>query len=214
MRLLVSTIAGLVALTGCVDEFETPAAYEDETFVCGTPDFDARVEACRGRFVDGRRCAGVFSVRGELQGTPITFTTELIETTLTLIETDAETIVGGASLRGPTPYFQVTLTVKSLGGVEGGSDGGVPLPRTFVLDSSASDAPDDTNDDRVEAGIRLETNADSEDLPGQSGQGTLIVTAQSSAELSGSLTGAFGAADDIIEGCFVAFPTRTIRELK
>ena len=69
-----------LASAGCLDPLDTPTAYESEPYLCGSDSQGAwteQLEACRDAYEKDRSCAGLFSFRGQLEGTPLKVTSEI-----------------------------------------------------------------------------------------------------------------------------------------
>lgn len=181
--------------------FETRSAYEDQVFLCDDPDaFDARVEACRAARANGERCGGVISVRGRLQSTDIVVESDMTSSLIRHQQSDGTLLLDEIEATGPTPYFFLTLQMKSIGGAVGAEP--VDDGRTLTFDPSAGAHPDSLSDDRIDVALRISNGAESVDLTGGADDGTVVLTQRARGELAGSFEGSFGSPEDRAEGCF------------
>ncbi|UJR83577.1 Hypothetical protein I5071_56450 [Sandaracinus amylolyticus] len=195
-RLLVAASALLGA---CVAPFETRSAYEDQVYLCDDPDaFDARVEACRAARARGERCGGVISVRGSLQATDIVVESDMTSSLIRLQQSDGTLLLDEIEATGSTPYFFLTLQMKSVGGAVGAEP--VADDRTLEIDPAAGGGPEQLADDRVDIGLRISNGAESVDLSGD--DGAVMLTERARGELAGRFEGSFGDPEDRAEGCF------------
>jgi hypothetical protein len=72
------------AAAGCLGDFKTPSAYQSQTYYCQTseqPAFQALAQSC----LSGT-CAGAFSMKGTMQGQPLTVGTTLQQSTVALVQ--------------------------------------------------------------------------------------------------------------------------------
>jgi hypothetical protein len=201
-RLLVALTC--VLLTTCIDGFTTRSAYEDEVYLCDDDAaFAELVDDCRARNSgEVAECGGVISLRGALEGQPVTITTSFDNATFTVTQTaEKMRLLDRIDATGPSPYFILTIQLKSLGG----SYDEEPTPRTLILDPGAREALDPLRDDRVSVSLRLSTGGDSSDLQGQHESGELVVDLQREVEFTGSFSGAFGPEKDDVSACVHLF---------
>ncbi|AKF03899.1 hypothetical protein DB32_001048 [Sandaracinus amylolyticus] len=193
--------AASVLLGACVAPFETQSAYEEQAYLCDDPDaFDARVEECRLARSRGEPCGGVVSVRGSLQSTQIVVESEMTSSIVGLRQVDGSIWLDEIEATGPTPYFFLTLQMKSVGGVVGAAP--VADDRVLAFDPAAESRADHLADERVDIALRISNGAESVDLTGGAADGTVTVTQRARGELAGRFEGSFGDPEDRAEGCF------------
>lgn len=197
-----------VVTSGCLGKFNTPSAYHEQTYLCDpahAAQFQAIVDGCK---VDGG-CAGAFSMRGTLQGQPLTVETSLSDVGLGVVQRPGDTVVklDRVNLTGASPYFQFVFHLKSVGGEV--TAAGDATPRTLQLNASASGLPDPLDDDQVNVGQFLEAGGASVDQQGLSSSGQLVISFQSLEEVKGAFHGEFGEATDSVDGCFDALAVET-----
>jgi hypothetical protein len=202
-------LAGLLMVGlagGCVGSFSTPSAYQDQVYLCD-PDhatqFQALANSCQG----GQSCAGVLSLTGMLQEKPLTIGTTLTSGQYFLVQQPGSSVQlwDEAKLSGASPYFDFIFHLKSIGGTVGQNPGPA---RTLVINGVAPSLKNALDDDQVQAGQLLEVSNVSDDLPGLTNSGTVVVTSISMWELKGTFHGQFGGAIDVVDGCFDMFPTQ------
>jgi hypothetical protein len=194
---------------GCVDRFETPAAYVGEKFLCGDgagaglfePELEAMIERCKR--TEG--CAGVLSFQGEIEDTPLVTTLELTQSVFRINE-DASpdgTVLHGIDMYGSSAYFEFRLQLTGIGGIL--SETSDEAVRALQLSNSVAEF--DYDDDWLRAAFRATVAGASVDI--LASEGVFTFYQRSSAEQRGIFEGAFvapnggaGAADDRLEGCF------------
>ena len=163
-----------VLLTGCIDQFKTPSAYQDQRYLCGpdsAADFQALADTCKVN----QKCFGAFSMQGRLQGEPLTVATTLADVSFTVVRPSGmqEESLDWVRLSGASPYFSFVFHMKSVGGILGDS---AAAPRTLQLNAGASGLANSLADDQINVGQLLEAGGASADEQGLSNSGTVNVT--------------------------------------
>lgn len=144
-------------------------------------------------------------MRGTLEGEELVLTTELVEASYVLRPSGTDRLLDRIDATGPSPYFFVSIKIKSLGGlVDERPD---ETPREMVIDDIATERADSLGDDRVELSIRLSNGSESQDFPGVREQGSFRVTTQSLSELGITFEVVFNNPGDRLEGCATIRPT-------
>jgi hypothetical protein len=193
-------------LGGCLGNFNTPSAYESQTYYCETangPAFQALAQSCVG----GANCGGAFSMRGTMQGQPLTVGTTLQSSTVAVVQTDptAPEFWDVLRMQGASPYFQFVLHVKSVGG-----DVSVDMPRSLTLRAGAGALPMGLDDDLSDVGQTLQVGGANTEQEGLSDTGSISFSKLTKAEIDGVFHGSFGSADGVVDGCFIMFPTQIV----
>jgi len=199
--LLVSSLGA-----GCLGDFKTPSAYQSQIYYCQTsemPAFQALALSCIG----GSSCTGAFSMRGTMQDQPLTVGTTLQQSTLALVQADAAAPEFWDVMRmtGASPYFEFVLHVKSVGG-----DVTVDQPRTLNLRAGAGSLPTSLDDDLSDVGQTLQVGGANAEQQGLSDSGTISFTKLTKSEIDGVFHGSFGTSTDVVDGCFIMFPTQIV----
>jgi hypothetical protein len=206
LTVLVGALLPLL-LAGCLDEFKTPSAYQEQRYLCGADsaaDFQALAETCKAN----HKCFGAFSMQGQLQGEPLTVATTLSDVSFTVVQPSgmSDQTLDRVNLNGASPYFTFVFHMKSIGGVLGDA---AAAPRTLQLNAGATSLSDSLADDQINVGQLLEAGGASADEQGLSESGTVDITTLTSGELAGTFQGTFGSPADAVTGCFDAIPAET-----
>jgi hypothetical protein len=201
-------LASLALLSGCLGSFKTPSAYHDQRYLCDAEhaaEMQALTDGCR---VDAS-CAGAFSMRGTMQGEPLTVETQLSTAAFGVVQPpgDSTQTLDRVNLTGTSPYFQFIFHMKSVGGLV--TTAGETTPRTLVLNGGASRLANSLADTQVDVGQFLEVGGASSDQGAVTNSGTVQITYLSSTELRGTFHGAFGQSADVVDGCFDVLPSDT-----
>jgi hypothetical protein len=199
--LLLSSVAA-----GCLGDFKTPSAYQSQTYYCQTsraPEFQALAQSC----LAGAGCTGAFSMQGTMQGQPLTVGGTLSQSVLALVQTDpmAPEFWDRLIMNGASPYFDFVFHVKSVGG-----DASVDAPRMLTLQAGAGALATGLDDDLSDVGQTLQVGGASTEQQGLSDSGTITFTKLSKPEIDGVFHGSFGAQADIVDGCFIMYPSQIV----
>jgi hypothetical protein len=202
-----ASVALALLTAGCVGSFSTPSAYQQQEYLCDAQhasDFQALADSCAG----GMRCAGVFSLTGSMQNTPLTFGGTLASAQYFVVQMPGATTQqwDQAKMSGASPYFDFIFHVVSIGGTVGQ---GEMMTRTLSINSAATTAANSLADDQVQVGQLLEVGGASADLLALTNSGSVTVTVLSPGEARGTFHGQFGNTNDVVDGCFDMFPTMT-----
>jgi hypothetical protein len=210
MRISVHASIGFVLLSaaGCLGDFRTPSAYQDQKFLCDPVNetaYRSLVDGCRM----GAACAGAFSMKGSLQGDPLTVGTTLSDAAFSVVQESGKTEQqwDKADMTGASPYFQFVFHLKSIGGVVGM---GMTDQRTLKIRGGANRVPNPLADDQIDVNQALEAGNASAEEPGLTDSGTVEITLLSPTEMKGSFHGNFGSTKDTVDGCFDMFPLKTV----
>lgn len=207
-------MAGLAALTslallsGCLGSFKTPSAYHEQRFLCDAEhaaDLQALTDSC----VVESRCAGAFSMKGTMQGEPLTVESQLSGAAFGVVQPagDPTQTLDRVNLTGTSPYFQFIFHMKSVGGLV--TPAGEATTRTLTFNGGASRLANSLADTQVDVGQFLEVGGASADQGAVTNSGTVVISYLSSTELRGTFHGAFGQSTDVVDGCFDVLPTET-----
>ncbi len=198
----VSACLAIVLSVGCLQRFEPHSAYDDQVYLCDQPEaWAASVEACRLAFDVDRSCGGVLSFRGRLQATDIVGTSDASGSAILLRDVGGPALLlDRIDLSAVTPYFLLALKLKNLGGAVEDSPQDVSL--SYDFDAAGDERVGGLDDDRVQASLRIENGAESDDVIGLTDGGTVTLLSRARREASGTFEGAFGVDDDVMEGCF------------
>jgi hypothetical protein len=205
MRALATSAVALL-LAGCLGNFDTPSAYQSQIYYCETanaPAFQALAQSC----LAAGSCGGALSMRGTMQGQPLTVGTTLQASTVALVQEapGAPELWDVLRMQGASPYFQFVFHVKSVGG-----DVSVDMPRSLGLRAGAG-ALDSGLDDAVsDVGQTLQVGGANTEQQGLSDSGTITFSKLTRGEIDGVFHGSFGATDDVVDGCFIMYPTQTV----
>jgi hypothetical protein len=189
MRVALRALPMLVGLllAACAEPLDAPSAYDDQVYVCGESAAaarDAQSETCR-RTHD---CAGWVSLRGTLQGQPVTVGSPLRRVTLDATSVpDVGFVRDSVELSAASPYFSLRLIFSDLP-PQRITEGELELPIGLA------------EDDLVRASLRLQGGGASVELPGRDG---LLRTSWTLDEQTGEAHLDF-ASDDAIDACFFA----------
>jgi hypothetical protein len=193
-------------LGGCLGNFNTPSAYQSQVYYCETsngPAFQALAQSC----VAGGNCTGAFSMRGTMQGQPLTVGTTLQTSTVALVQTTpgAPEFWDVLRMQGASPYFQFVLHVKSVGG-----DVSVDMPRSLTLRAGAGALPMGLDDTLSDVGQTLQVGGANTEQEGLSDTGSITFNKLTKTEIDGVFHGSFGTADDVVDGCFIMYPSQIV----
>lgn len=194
------------ALAGCLGDFKTPSAYQSQIYYCETanaPAFQALAQSCLG----GTSCTGAFSMRGTMQGQPLTVGTTLASATAALVQAmpGAPEYWDRLIMTGASPYFDFVFHMKSVGG-----NVDVDMPRTLQLQAGAGALPTTLDDDLTDVGQTLQVGGASTEQQGLSSSGSVTFTKLTRTELDGSFHGSFGTSGDVVDGCFIMYPNQIV----
>jgi hypothetical protein len=189
---------------GCLGNFKTPSAYESQVYYCddaNTPAFESLARSCTA----GHTCAGAFSMKGTMQGAPLTVGATLDQATATVVQSDSMSSAFWDIIRmtGSSPYFTFVFHLKSIGG-----DVSANSRKTVQLHSGAGVLPDSLGDDLAEVGQTLQVGGENTELVGLTDSGTVNFAFLSKTEARGTFHGNFGAATDTVDGCFIMYPSQ------
>jgi hypothetical protein len=194
---------------GCIQGFESSSAYEDQRALCSDDYADVRQELfdeCAASQADADPCYGVVSFSGMLEGTPLTVESLALSTSFRAQQQrNGAVALDRVDVTGASPYFVFSLVLGSVGGSVVGSGA-----RSLVLDSAAELESDHLGDDLASVTLRLEAASESVALRGLPESGTLVIEGQTINEIRGRFDGAFGSADDELEGCFRVLAEETV----
>jgi hypothetical protein len=205
--LRLSTLLFVSSLSaGCLGDFKTPSAYQSEIYYCQTseaPAFQALAQSC----LAGSACTGAFSMRGTMQGQPLTVGTTLQQSTVAVVQSNATAPEFWDVLRmtGASPYFQFVLHVKSVGG-----DVTVDQPRTLDLRAGAGALPTSLADDLSDVGQTLQVGGANAEQQGLSDSGSISFSKLTKSEIDGVFHGSFGTTTDVVDGCFIMYPNQIV----
>jgi len=205
MRAL-ALLSPVVLLTGCLGDFKTPSAYQSEIYYCETsngPAFEALAQSCQ---VSGD-CTGAFSMRGTMQGQPLTVGTTLQSSTVAVVQTApaAPELWDVLRMQGASPYFQFVLHVKSVGG-----DVTVDQPRSLTLRAGAGALPTGLDDDLSDVGQTLQVGGVNTEQEGLTDTGSITFNKLTKSEITGVFHGSFGSQTDVVDGCFIMYPSQIV----
>ena len=148
-----AAIAVLSSLSaGCLGDFKTPSAYQSQIYYCETGNaaaFQALAQGC----LSDNSCTGAFSMRGTMQGQPLTVGTTLSQATVALVQANAAApeFWDRIIMNGASPYFHFDFHVKSVGG-----DVSVDQPRMLTLHAGAGALATSIADDLADVGQTLQ----------------------------------------------------------
>jgi hypothetical protein len=201
-------LALILFASGCLGDFKTPSAYQDQRFLCDdahAADFQAVVDGCQK---DGS-CAGAFSMQGTMQGEALTVETALSDASFTLVQMAGSTVakLDRVNLNGASPYFDFVFHMKSVGGLV--TAAGDATGRDLSINGGSTGLMNPLDDDQVDVGQLLEAAGASSDQAGRTGSGTVSISYLSTTELRGTFHGSFGDPSDSVVGCFDAIPAET-----
>jgi hypothetical protein len=201
-------LALILFASGCLGNFKTPSAYQEQRFLCDdahAADFQALVASCRNNM----NCTGAFSMQGTMQGEPLTVESKLTDSTFTLVQAAGSTVqkLDRVTLNGASPYFDFVFHLKSVGGLV--TAAGDMTQRDLTINGGSTSLMNPLDDDQVDVGQLLEAAGASADEAGRTGTGTVSITYLSTTELQGTFHGSFGDPTDVVDGCFDAFPAET-----
>jgi hypothetical protein len=202
----ISILLVAAAFAGCLGDFKTPSAYQSQTYYCETangPAFQALAQSC----LIGDTCTGAFSMRGTMQGQPLTVGGTLQQSTVAVVQADATAPKFWDIFRmtGASPYFQFVLHVKSVGG-----DVTVDQPRTLTLHAGAGALATSLDDDLSDVGQTLQVGGANTEQQGLSDSGTISFNKLTPTEIDGVFHGSFGTQTDVVDGCFIMYPNQTV----
>jgi hypothetical protein len=206
LRLVVGLSAVSSLLAGCLGDFKTPSAYQSQTYYCQTsetPAFQALAQAC----LAGNTCTGAVSMRGSMQGQPLTVGTTLSQATVALVQANptAPEFWDVFRMTGASPYFEFVLHAKSVGG-----DVTVDQPRTLTLRAGAGALMTSLDDDLSDVGQTLQVGGANAEQQGLSDSGTITFTKLTKSEIDGVFHGSFGTTNDVVDGCFIMYPSQIV----
>jgi hypothetical protein len=194
----------LLACAGCAEPFDTPTAYEGETYLCDAAHAALLAEEiadCRAqRAKDRRACGGVVSFRGQLQGQDVTVSAQLSSMLFANERNATATLRERYDASGDSPYFSFTLQAKEVGFAIDAGD----IDQDLKVGASDPLAP--LTDTLVDMSMRISAGGDSQDLHARSG--TLTLDTQQLDEASGSFSLTLGSDREKLEGCFHFLATR------
>jgi len=201
----IASLAIVAPTAGCVGSFSAPSAYQSQEYLCDSQhaaDFQALADGCVG----GMHCAGVFSLTGSMQSTPLTFGGTLANAQYFVVQMPGATMQqwDQAKMSGASPYFDFIFHAVSIGGDVGQDE---TTTRMLTINSAAPSATNSLGDTAVQVGQLLEVGGASADLLALSNSGTMTLTMLSPTEARGTFHGEFGNANDVVDGCFDMFPT-------
>ena len=201
-------IVCLTFLIGCLDRFETPVEFEKKEYICDemTTVFAESIENCRSRPEDP--CLGIIGMIGTLQGTPIRFTSEIVESTFRLIKQDDTEILNRIDVVGLTPYFFISMELESIGGEVSSTP--QKVNRILVVERGVVDIVNEYINEQVEMSMRISNGSNSVTLGGDNQSGALFIMSQARNELKGFFYATFGDPGNRVEGCFHFF-SRDVR---
>ena len=201
---------GLVALSsllaGCLGDFKTPSAYQSQTYYCQTSETAAFQALAQGCLV-GNTCSGAVSMRGSMQSQPLTVGTTLSQATVAVVQATptAPEFWDVFRMTGASPYFEFVLHAKSVGG-----DVSVDMPRTLTLRAGAGALPTSLDDDLSDVGQTLQVGGANNEQQGLSDSGTITFTKLTKMEIDGVFHGSFGSDGDVVDGCFIMYPSQIV----
>ena len=205
-RIAVALAALSSLLGGCLGDFKTPSAYQSQTYYCQTseaPAFQALAQSC----LVANTCTGAFSLRGTMQEQPLTVGGTLSQSTVALVQTapTAPEFWDRLVMNGASPYFDFVFHVKSVGG-----DASVDMPRTLTLQAGAGSITGGLDDMLADVGQTLQVGGASTEEQGLSNSGTVTFNKLTKAEIDGVFHGSFGTTNDIVDGCFIMYPSQIV----
>ncbi|HEY1587584.1 MAG TPA: hypothetical protein VGH63_17925, partial [Polyangia bacterium] len=167
------------------------------------PAFQALAQSCQA----AGNCAGAYSMRGTMQGQPLTVGTTLQSSTVAVVQANAAAPAFWDVLRlnGASPYFEFVLHIKSVGG-----DVTVDQPRTLTLRAGAGALPTSLDDDLSDVGQTLQVGGANTEQEGLSDTGSISFTKLTKSEIDGVFHGSFGSAEDVVDGCFIMYPSQIV----
>jgi hypothetical protein len=191
---------------GCLGDFKTPSAYQSQIYYCETanaPAFQALAQSCQS----GGSCTGAFSMRGTMQGQPLTVGTTLQQSTVALVQANAAAPAFWDVLRltGASPYFEFVLHIKSVGG-----DVTADQPRMLTLRAGAGALPTSLDDTLSDVGQTLQVGGANTEQQGLSDSGTITFNKLTTTEIDGVFHGSFGTTTDVVDGCFIMYPNQIV----
>ncbi|MDB4969321.1 MAG: hypothetical protein JWN44_5010 [Myxococcales bacterium] len=191
---------------GCLGDFQTPSAYQSQIYYCETanaPAFQALAQSCQSAGI----CTGALSMRGTMQGQPLTVGTTLQQSTVALVQANAMAPAFWDVLRltGASPYFEFVLHIKSVGG-----DVTVDEARTLSLRAGAGALPTSLDDNLSDVGQTLQVGGANAEQQGLSDSGSIVLTKLTKAEIDGVFHGSFGTTNDVVDGCFIMYPDQIV----
>ncbi len=206
-RFLPCALASL-ALTACIEPFETPSAYTDQRYLCDDA-FKEEWEAARAECIDENHsegeCGGIISFDGILEGRPVTIETKFRSTVIWEATVGDATLISDTKSDGKTPYFDLSVKAKSFGvSVDEPFD-----EATFDLNSNAENLDDPLADNKISFDLRLNTGGESIELQGRSGSGHVRLSRPEDGVLDATFEGEFGEPGNRITGCLVLLSTET-----
>lgn len=183
-----STLASLnlaLWLVACSGPLDSASAYDNEDYLCGTEEAEARTEEC----LTAEDCTGWVSFRGTLQDQAVTVDSDLISADLDLVNVpDLGLVRDSISLSADSPYFTLRWVFSELPALRT-TDGDIESP-VSVLDESGS----------INASLRLQGGGASVELQGRKG---VLRTRWTLTEHWGQAQLDFGSSNTI-DGCFFA----------
>jgi hypothetical protein len=206
MTLRLLAIAAVASLgAGCLGNFNTPSAYDSQVYYCQTsegPAFQALAQSC-----ESGTCAGAFSMRGTMQGQPLTVGTTLQTSTVGLVQSSPTNpeLWDVLRMQGASPYFQFVLHVKSVGG-----DVSVDMPRSLTLQAGAGALANGLDDDLSDVGQTLQVGGANTEQEGLTNTGSITFNKLTKTEIDGVFHGSFGSTTDVVDGCFIMYPSQIV----
>jgi hypothetical protein len=205
-RLLIGLAAISSLLAGCLGDFKTPSAYQSQTYYCQTsetPAFQALAQSC----LAANSCTGAFSLRGTMQDQPLTVGTTLSQATVAVVQANptAPEFWDVLRLTGASPYYEFVLHIKSVGG-----DVSVDQPRTLTLRAGAGALPTSLDDNLSDVGQTLQVGGANTEQQGLTDSGTITFSKLTKTEIDGVFHGSFGSTNDVVDGCFIMYPSEIV----
>lgn len=206
LRLPFALAAVSSLLAGCLGDFKTPSAYQSQTYYCQTsetPAFQALAQSC----LAANSCTGALSMRGTMQSQPLTVGTTLSQATVALVQANATAPEFWDVFRmtGASPYFEFVLHAKSVGG-----DTSVDQPRTLELRAGAGGLPTSLDDTLSDVGQTLQVGGANAEQQGLTDSGTITFSKLTKTEIDGVFHGSFGTTNDVVDGCFIMYPSEIV----
>lgn len=194
---------GVAVFTAACGPLDAPPAYEEEQFLCESG-LEAALEPCRTDWLTNAGCAGVLSMRGEVQGLPVAVDSRLLSARVEngqqlpypeLLRTELKLI-------GRSPYYEFVFSQNSLGG-EVSSE---PVDDVLQVRLDSDSLLDDVGEVAVSFGAGLQA----EDFKVE--DGTLRDTFRTDREHRASFHLVFQGGAGELEGCFHALATTVLRD--
>ena len=113
---VVCFIGASLLASGCAAPLEAPSAYASEQFLCGSEhaaEWDALVSACNEHNGAARACAGVVSLRGEIDGETFV-ANSLLPIAVIAYDESKPALAGELLLDGQSSYFKFRVSAEAL----------------------------------------------------------------------------------------------------